>query len=86
MSKDVTTLTDRGQVSMPAALRKELALMPGHKLLWQKVSDHECRVKVIKPHAKPKGARAMLGFARRFRPRLVRTTHQWMTELRAGEK
>jgi len=78
-------LTDRGQVSMPSALRKELALEPGYKLLWQKVSDRECRIVVMK-NGKPKGAKAMLGFARRFRPRHVRTTDQWMTELREGEK
>jgi hypothetical protein len=32
----------------------------------------------------PAGARAMLGFARRFRAQ-PRTTSDWMTELRAGE-
>jgi hypothetical protein len=34
--------------------------------------------------AAPKGARAMLGFARRFRAE-ARTTADWMTELREGE-
>jgi hypothetical protein len=39
------------------------------------------------PHlrAKPLGASAMLGFARRFRPQ-PRTTTEWMAELRAGER
>jgi hypothetical protein len=34
---------------------------------------------------KPAGARAMVGFARRFRKE-PRTTASWMEELRAGEK
>lgn len=33
----------------------------------------------------PLGAMAMLGFARRFHPQL-RTTAEWMAELRAGER
>jgi len=38
-----------------------------------------------KPPAKPLGAMAMLGFARRFHPQ-PRTTAEWMAELRAGER
>ena len=37
------------------------------------------------PRAAPLGARAMLGFARHFHPQ-PRTTDEWMTELRAGER
>ena len=33
----------------------------------------------------PLGAKAMIGFARRFHPQ-SRTTAEWMTELRAGER
>ena len=33
----------------------------------------------------PLGAMAMLGFARRIRP-TPRTTDEWMTDLRAGER
>ncbi|MBM3833052.1 MAG: hypothetical protein FJ403_07225 [Verrucomicrobia bacterium] len=35
-------------------------------------------------HREPRGAMAMLGFARRFRSQ-PRTTADWMDELRAGE-
>ena len=35
--------------------------------------------------AMPRGARAMLGFARRFRAH-TRTTADWMLELREGER
>ena len=37
------------------------------------------------PSQHPAGAMAMLGFARRFRPK-PRTTADWMEELRAGER
>ncbi len=37
------------------------------------------------PDHEPAGAMAMLGFARRFRPE-CRTTTEWMSELRAGER
>ena len=84
MKRPITTLTERGQTSVPASLREGLAMYAGQKLMWEQVSDHECRVIVIK-RGKPKGAKAMLGFARRFRPDDIRTTAQWMTELREGE-
>jgi hypothetical protein len=68
---------------MPASLRKELDISTGQKLLWQKVSDHECRILVVRT-AHRRGPKAMLGFARRLRPRR-RSTAQWMEELREGE-
>ncbi len=80
---EITVVTDRGQVSIPAHLRKELALRKGQRLLWQKTSQHELRVVVLEPPA-PRGAQAMRGFARRFRTE-PRTTGEWMAELREGE-
>ena len=50
----------------------------------QKVSDHELRVTVVE-EGRPVGARAMRGFARRFRPQ-PRRTSDWMAELREGEE
>jgi len=44
MNTDVTVVTERGQISIPAAIRKQLNLKPGQKLRWQKVGDNECRV------------------------------------------
>ncbi|HUF79364.1 MAG TPA: sporulation regulator [Thermoanaerobaculia bacterium] len=81
---DITVVTERGQVSIPSHLRRELALGRGRKLLWQKVGDRELRVTVIE-EGRPAGARAMLGFARRFRSR-PRRTSEWMKELRGGEE
>jgi bifunctional DNA-binding transcriptional regulator/antitoxin component of YhaV-PrlF toxin-antitoxin module len=44
----VTILTERGQVSMPAALRKQLDVKPGQLLQWEQVSDDECRVLIVR--------------------------------------
>lgn len=79
---EITVVTERGQVSIPADLRRDLALRKGDKLLWQRVGDRELRAVVLAP-GRPAGARAMLGFARRFRA--TRRTADWMKELREGE-
>jgi AbrB family looped-hinge helix DNA binding protein len=78
----VSVITERGQVSIPAQLRKELALAKGQRLLWEKTGEHEIRVTVL-PEPEPQGAIAMLGFAKRFRS--TRQTQDWMAELREGE-
>jgi len=80
---DITVVTDRGQVSIPSHLRRELALGKGKKVLWRKVNDRELRVTVIE-EGRPAGAKSMLGFARRYRPE-PRRTSDWMRELREGE-
>ncbi len=85
MNTRTTVVTERGQVSIPAAIRKELGLKPGQPLVWEKLSDRECLVRVPRKK-KPLGAKAMLGFAARFRGEKGRPTAEWMTELRAGEK
>jgi len=80
----ITVVTDRGQVSIPARLRRELAIGKGKQLLWQKTGEREIRIVVLETD-KPRGAEAMLGFARRYRPR-ARRTADWMRELREGER
>jgi AbrB family looped-hinge helix DNA binding protein len=79
----ISVITDRGQVSIPAELRKELHLEKGRRLLWEKAAASELRV-VILPEHEPQGSLRMLGFARRFRR--TRPTAEWMAELRAGEE
>ena len=82
----LTTLTERGQVSMPASLRKQLQLKPGQRLLWEKVSDDECRVRIVR-HREPGPAKSMRGFMKRFQEEtgLPKTTAGWMKLLREGE-
>jgi AbrB family looped-hinge helix DNA binding protein len=79
----ISAVTERGQVSIPADLRRALGLTQGRKLLWERASDRELRVRPV-DDAPPAGARAVLGFARRFRQ--TRSTAAWMAELREGEK
>ncbi len=78
----ISIVTERGQVSIPANLRKELSLSKGQRLLWEIVGDREIRVTVLQ-EPEPRGAVAMLGFAKRFRS--PRRTQDWLTELREGE-
>ena len=78
----ISVVTERGQVSIPAELRRELALGKGRRLLWEKAADSEIRV-VVLPEYEPQGSLRMLGFARRFRQ--TRSTADWMAELREGE-
>lgn len=79
----MSVVTERGQTSIPAQLRRALKLTRGRKLLWERLSDHELRVRTV-DDAAPPGALAVLGFARRFRKQ-ARTTQGWMAELRGGE-
>jgi bifunctional DNA-binding transcriptional regulator/antitoxin component of YhaV-PrlF toxin-antitoxin module len=81
-SSRISVVTARGQISIPAELRQELALGKGRRLLWEKAADSEMRV-VVLPEEEPPGSLRMLGFARRFRA--TRSTAAWMAELREGE-
>lgn len=85
MPGQTTVVTERGQISIPASIRKELNLKPGQELIWEKLSDRECLVR-IPQKKKPLGAKAMLGFAARFRGEKGMTTDKWMAILREGEK
>ncbi len=80
----VTTVTDRGQVSIPAALRRELGLTQGKRIAWARVSKDELRIQVLSDQPAP-GASSVLGFARRFRKQ-PRSTAEWMAEIREGER
>ena len=85
MDKFTTVVTERGQVSIPAAIRKELRLKAGQPLVWEKISDRECLVKIPRKK-KPVGAMAMLGFAARFRGEKGRRTASVLAELREGDR
>lgn len=80
---NISVVTERGQVSIPSNLRRELGLEKGRRLLWEKTGEREIRV-IVLSDVEPRGAMAMLGFARRFRP--SRTTRDWLRELREGEE
>jgi len=84
MKEPTSTLTERGQVSVPASIRKRMKLKPGQKLRWERISEKECRV-LIETVA-PAGPLAALGYGPNLRGGLGRRTADWMEELRAGER
>jgi AbrB family looped-hinge helix DNA binding protein len=69
---DTTVVTERGQTSIPAHLRKEMGLGRGKRLVWEKVSDEEIRI-WVRPSTEVDPV-AMLGFARRVMPWAVDTS------------
>lgn len=79
-----STLTERGQISVPASLRKAMQLEPGQKMIWEQLSPVEIRV-TLPPAPSPGGPLAALGYARGMRKGKTKTTKEWMKELRAGE-
>ena len=83
MKTMVTMITERGQISIPSAIRRSLGVHPGERLVWEAVGEHECRVRRLE-ETPIKGAVAMRGFAKRFRA--VRSTQDWLNELREGER
>jgi AbrB family looped-hinge helix DNA binding protein len=85
VDRHTTVVTERGQVSIPAVIRKELGLKAGQPLVWEKISDRECLVRIPRKK-KPVGAIAMIGFAARFRGEKGRSTAEVMAELREGER
>ncbi len=78
------TLTERGQVSIPASIRKALKLHAGQRLKFARVSDHEFRV--LADIEAPPGPMAMLGHARKLKHGPARSTRDWMNALREGER
>lgn len=86
MKNELTTLTERGQVSIPAAIRREMRLEPGQELIWRKLSEDEVRVRVVR-RRKPLSAASVIGCAKKLhaeRGWAIRTD-DWVKALRAGE-
>lgn len=86
MNDKTTVLTERGQVSVPASIRREVGLKAGESLRWERLSDTEMRV-VVERNVAPQGAYAALGYARRWLPAgAAGRTDEVMKELREGEE
>ena len=83
MKAQVCTLTERGQISVPASIRKDLGLQRGQRLRWEKISNRECRIIVEQKSAS--GPLSALGFGPKLRGDKARRTQEWMRELREGE-
>ena len=83
MERSTSTVTERGQVSIPAALRAAMRMQTGQELRWEQVSDRECRVTLDLP-ATPDPL-AALGMGPHLRGDKARSTAAWMGEIREGE-
>lgn len=79
-----TTITETGEISIPAELRREMHLTPGKTLLWEKVSPTECRLLLEAPPVIHPDPVAAIGFARRH-GLPEHTTAEWMKVLREGD-
>ena len=80
---DVTTVSERGQVAIPARLRREHDIHARIELVWEAVGPDEWRVRIKRAPVVDPQPKLMRGFAKRFRA--VKTTAEWMRELREGE-
>jgi AbrB family looped-hinge helix DNA binding protein len=58
------TITERGQVSIPAQLRREMHLEPGQTVLWERISATECRLVALAAETIAPDPLAALRFAR----------------------
>ena len=79
-----STVTERGQISIPAQIRREMHLEPGQVVVFERISATECRFFVEARPAKKPDPVAAIGFARRHGLPAM-TTRKWMDLLREGE-
>jgi len=79
-----TTITERGQISIPAELRREMKLEAGQTVTWERLSATECRL-FIQPRSPVKpDPMAAIGFAQRH-GLAGGTTAEWMKIIREGD-
>jgi len=83
MKTEITTVTERGQISIPASVRARAGWKPGTKLIWEFSGDNTVQLSVRDSHP-AKSCHEARGFARNFRQ--TRKTSEWMKELREGER
>jgi AbrB family looped-hinge helix DNA binding protein len=79
-----TTITEQGQISIPAKLRREMALRPGQTVIWEQISPTECRLTMGHPPLAKPNPVAAIGFAKRH-GLPEHTSAEWMRILREGE-
>ena len=81
-----TVLTERGQVSVPAAIRKKAKLAPGQRLRWRQTGRHTFAVTIDTATRKRRRAAELIGYATRYFPDgMPGRTDEVMKRLRGGE-
>lgn len=82
-----TVLTERGQISVPAAIRKKAKLVPGQRLLWHQTGQDTFSVTLETVPKKRRRAADLIGYAQRFFPDGVPgRTDEVLKKLRQGEE
>jgi len=87
MKDELTTLTERGQVSVPASIRRQMGLEPGQELIWRQLSQDEVRVQVVRPK-KTRSVPSVIGGGKKLHEERgwPTRTDEWMKVLREGEE
>jgi len=80
-----TTVTERGQTSIPAVIRKESKLKKGQALEWEMISKREFRVWVVSSEKKG-SLRKAFGYAKRHNTFRGMSSDAVLRKLRVGEK
>ena len=80
---DITVVTERGQTSIPAPLRRALKLARGDRLSWERISDTEIRLRLLKPKKKANPV-AMIGYGSDLG--ITETSDAYMKRMREGER
>ncbi|NLL82613.1 MAG: AbrB/MazE/SpoVT family DNA-binding domain-containing protein [Lentisphaerae bacterium] len=83
MKTDVTVVTERGQISIPASVRKQMHIVPGTPIVWSVSDDCTCTITLARK-LPVRGAKAMLGFAHTYMNNDL-SSDQLLAELREGE-
>ena len=81
---NITTITARGQTSVPASLRRAAGLKAGRRLRWEQSSEFEFRVTVAPAEDVP-GPLAVLGYGLKFRDARLVSSDDILRKLREGE-
>ena len=72
----ISRLSERGQVSVPIAIRNALGLTPSSRIAWTLDAEHGTATLSLVRTPRKGGAQAALGFAARFRK--TRRTADWL--------
>lgn len=83
-----TVLTERGQISIPAAIRKKAKLVPGQRLIWHQTGNGTFSVTLAAVPKKRRRVVEVIGYAQQFFPDggMPRRTDEVMKHLRQGEE
>ncbi len=71
-------------MSIPAQIRREMNLEPGQTVLWERISETECRMVALPVETIVPNPMAALGFARKHNLE-EGSADEYLRELRAGE-